>query len=377
MSHTCRLGEPAPLSLKIAQVCPYDWSVPGGVRTHVIGLSSALERTGATVQIVAPASGPEPGIFVAGRPFPVPANGSVARICFSRSASRRLSRMIEREGFDLLHLHEPAIPSISLLSLWASGSTPIVGTFHASASRSFGYLVAGPILDRSLRRLGSRITVSTSARALISRYFDASYHLIPNGIDTTPFGDVRPDAAAAEMKPFVLFFGRPEPRKGFPVLLEAMEHVRRAIPKVVLALNGEPPSGVPEWVRGLGKVTDARKPSVFAAADVFCSPSTEGESFGYVLVEAMAAGVPVVASALQGHIEAAGGAALLARPSDAKNLAGKIIEVLQNPEVSRDLAAKGRQRAGELDWKTLVPEIIRAYSEAAPRRMMNLPKKED
>lgn len=348
--------------MKIGMVCPYDWSHPGGVRTHIVGLAAALRRRGFGVEVIAPASKEEPGVFRAGGAVGIPANGSIARVCFSPAARRRIEDRLSRGDLDVLHLHEPGIPSISLLALMAS-DLPSVATFHAGAPRSLGYRLGRGVLRRYLDRLRDRMVVSEAAGALVRRYFPAEYRLVPNGVDVAMFSGAQPDERLLRLKPFVLFLGRPERRKGFPVVCRAMEAVRSAL-DVRLVAAGPAPKDAPAWVAALGPVPDEQLPGIYAAADVFCAPSTGGESFGIVLVEAMAAGIPVVCSDLPGYREAAAGAALTAPPGDDRALASRLVEVLSNRGLAADLAARGRERASALDWEVLSEQVIEAYARA-------------
>ncbi|MGH2718956.1 MAG: glycosyltransferase family 4 protein [Actinomycetota bacterium] len=356
--------------MKVGIVCPYDWSYPGGVRSHILGLAEALPAvTGGeiTAEILAPASRAEPGIWAAGKTVGIPANGSVARLCFGLGPARRVADRLAQGDLDLLHLHEPGIPSISLLALRAA-QVPLVATFHASAERSAGYAVMRPFLTRWLNRLSVRIAVSAAARSLVGRYFPAPYRLIPNGVPVAHFAGVAPDLALLELKPFVLFVGRAEPRKGFGVLVAAVEQLRGKGVDLRIVTTGSP-EGVPPWVVPLGRVDDDRLPGVYAAADVYCAPSLGGESFGIVLVEAMAAGAPVVCSDLPGYREAAGGppgaAAKFVPRDDPSALAVALREVLTDPALAAALVAAGRQLAAELDWRVLAAEIAGCYREAA------------
>lgn len=352
--------------MNVGIVCPYDWSYPGGVRSHILGLAAALpEASGGSVhvEILAPASGEEPGIWAAGRTVGIPANGSVARLCFGPGPARRVAARLRRGDLDILHLHEPAIPSISLLALWEA-DVPVVATFHAAAERSGGYGIARPLLSHLLGKVDVRIAVSAAARDLVGRYFPAPYRLIPNGVPVARFAGARPDPVLEARKPFVLFVGRPEPRKGFGVLLAAMEQLRRRRPDVWLAMTGDSP-GAPPWVVPLGYVSDERLPGIYAAADVYCAPSLGGESFGIVLVEAMAAGAPVVCSDLAGYRSAAASAARLVPPGDPTALAEALEEVLADPSVAAGLVERGRSRAAEVDWRVLAGDVLACYRDAA------------
>jgi phosphatidylinositol alpha-mannosyltransferase len=366
--------------LKVAFVGPYDWSVPGGVRSHILGVRAALVRKGVGVEIIAPASRAEHDIYAVGRTIPVPANRSIARINFSRSAQLRIRERLGRGDIDLLHLHEPAIPSTSMLALMEA-RLPAVATFHAAAERSLGYALVAPLLRRMLERLEERIVVSEAALSLVARYFPGKYRLVPNGVDGSRFRDARPDPELRALKPLVLFVGRPEERKGFGVLLRAMTIIRRTLdvslvttgkrpgPRTLLAAGIDPDSAA--WVIGLGDVTDERLPGLYAAADVFCAPSLGNESFGLILLEAMAAGTPVVAAGIAGYREAAAGAAELAAPGDSDELAVKITSVLRDSSLASKLRELGRARAAALDWDVLSGELIAVYKRVLDRHMMS------
>lgn len=353
--------------MKVAIVCPYDWSFPGGVRSHVIGLRRALEAAGVGVEVVAPASNPEPGILAVGGSFAIPANGSVARLCFSRSARRIVAERLGRGDVDVVHVHEPAIPSVSLLALMGP-DLPSVATFHAAAEKSAGYALARPLLGRWVRRLDVRIAVSGAARGLIGAYFPGEYRIVPNGVDVSAFAGVPPDPELEKLGPFVLFVGRPEPRKGFDVLLRAMEIVRRDRPGVRLVWAGAAPEGLPDWVVALGSVSQERLAGAYAAADVFCAPSIGGESFGIILAESMAAGTPVVCSDLPGYREAAADAAVLVPPGDAVAVARALLDLLSDPARGAGLVGRGRTRVAALDWKVVAEDVMAAYEDAIAAR---------
>jgi phosphatidylinositol alpha-mannosyltransferase len=353
--------------LKVAIVCPYDWSYPGGVRSHVIGLRRALEEAGVGVEVVAPASKPEPGIVAVGSSFAIPANGSVARLCFSRSARRIVAERLGRGDVDVVHVHEPAIPSVSLLALMGP-DLPSVATFHAAAEKSAGYAIARPLLGRWVRRIDVRIAVSEAAKGLIGAYFPGDYRIVPNGVDVPAFAGAPPDPELEALRPFVLFVGRPEPRKGFDVLLRAMELVRRDRPDVRLVWAGAAPEGLPGWVVALGPVPQERLASAYATADVFCAPSIGGESFGIILAESMAAGTPVVCSDLPGYREAAAGAAVLTPPGDAAALARALLDLLSDPARAAELVERGHRRVAALDWKVVAENVTAAYEDAVAGR---------
>lgn len=348
--------------MKVGIVCPYDWSYPGGVKSHIEGLRKSLVNKGIMVEVFAPATKDHADITRAGSSIGIPFNGSVARISFSRRSKRNLRNWVRASEVEVLHLHEPVIPSLSLLALMEK-SVPCVGTFHASASRSVGYAIARPILSRFISRLDERITVSQAARDLVEPRFPGSYTTIPNGIDFRRFSGAPLDPDLESLRPFVLFVGRPEPRKGFDVAVEAMERVRKEN-KVNFVVVGRSDREVPEWAVGLREVSQARLPSVYAAAHVYLAPSLRGESFGIVLAEAMAAGTPVVCSDIPGYKEASAGAALTFETGKSEEAATKVLAVLEDENLRSDLVQRGNARAAELDWDLVSEQVLDTYRRA-------------
>jgi len=348
--------------MKVGLVCPYDWSHPGGVRSHIQGLAAALAHLGIGTEIIAPASASERGIFVAGKPFAIPFNGSIARLCFSSSAARNIRSRLDEGDLDLLHLHEPAIPSVSMLAL-KFAAIPAIATFHAASIRSVGYGAARPILQPLLGKLARRVAVSGAAFSLVSRYFPGDYEIVPNGVDVHGWAQATPDSKIVELRPCVLFVGRPEPRKGLGVLIKAMEVVR-AKTGANLVVVGPTAKDVPGWAYASGPVDGLKLRSIMKAASVFCAPSLRGESFGIVLAEAMAAGVPVVCSDLAGYQQASGGAALHVPAGDWAATANALFSVLSDPSGSKSRVEAGRKRAGELDWVVVATKIIATYEGA-------------
>lgn len=348
--------------MKVGIVCPYDWSYHGGVKSHIQGLSAALRRREIEVQIIAPATRNEPEIFDAGRTLAIPYNGSTARLCFSPQANRRIRKRLGQGDIDLLHVHEPFSPSVSMLAVHQA-RTPVVATFHASAVKSKAYATAKPILELLMEKISGRIAVSKAALALVSSYFPGEYRNIPNGINFPHFAEAAPAEGLAAGRPFVLFVGRPEPRKGLSIAVEAVQRVRESHPIEMVAV-GPSPKEVPAWVYALGPVSQEELPGIYRAAKVFCAPSISGESFGIVLAEAAAAGVPVVCSDLPGYVEAAAGMALHAPVGDVAATASMILSVLTDPDRAARMVARGRKRALQLDWDNLAAEIVEVYEAA-------------
>lgn len=349
--------------MKVGIVCPYDWSTPGGVKTHIAGLAKSLNKQGVETEILSPSNSVEKDIYRLGSTIPIPANGSISRICFSNKARKRIRDRLEKADIDVLHLHEPLIPSTSMLALLSS-VIPSVATFHASAPRSLGYALAKPVLGRVARRLEERIVVSPSAEALIGRYFHGDYHVIPNGVEFGRFSQGKAQEILKSLKPFVLFLGRAESRKGYPVLVDAMKILRAERDVGLVVAGPSRPEFLPPWAHYIGGVSEEDKPNVYASADVYCAPSLGGESFGIVLMEAMAAGAPVVCSDLDAYKEAAGGAAILAKAAHPVDLAEKLEQVLNDKSLQAKLREKGRARSKQFDWDVLSEEVRELYEAA-------------
>lgn len=358
--------------MKVALVSPYAWDRPGGVQSHVRSLAHALTARGHDVAVLAPATTKkgtrEEGVSLIGRAVAIPANGSIAPLSFGPAVARRVRRAIEEMDPDIVHAHEPLIPSVSLLALWYSAA-PVVGTFHAAADNSFGYGAAKPLLGRAAMRLAARTAVSETARDLAARYFPGDYALTPNGVDVSSFADVAPADLGAGKK--VVFLGRIERRKGLEVLIQAMTRLRDLEAEVVVAGSGPEERRLRALARELlvparflGRVGEADKAALLARADVYCAPGLRGESFGIVLVEAMAAGAPVVCSALPGFKAVAGGAAVLVEAGEAGFLADALRRVLTDGGLEEKLRKASRRTAAGFDWSRLVGNVEGIYERA-------------
>ena len=358
--------------MRIALVCPYAWDRPGGVQSHVGSLARALSERNHEVIVITPTTKnsrvDDIELVAAGRGRGIPANGSVAPISFGPRTARAVARAVTDFRPDVVHAHEPLIPSTSLLALVRS-SAPVVGTFHASAERSTGYRLARPILERAAARITTRTAVSDAARDFATRYFPGNYALTPNGVERKRFAGAEPLDLGS--RPAVLFLGRIEPRKGLDVLIKAM--ARLADLRAVLVVAG---SGAGEGdsmrlatergvdVRFFGRVDNSMIAGLYRGATVYCAPGLGGESFGIVLVEAMAAGVPVVASDLPGYRAVAAGAAALAPPGDDASLADVLRGVLTDPRQAKSLVKSGDRIAQMFDWERLVGNVESIYDDA-------------
>jgi phosphatidylinositol alpha-mannosyltransferase len=339
----------------------------------VRALSAALRGRGHEVLVTAPYSTasdepPGDGVVLVGRAVGIPSNGSIAPLAFGPLAAAGVRRTLRSFDPEVVHLHEPLIPSLSLLALW-NASAPTVGTFHAAADASVGYMLSRPVLDRAARRLTVRTAVSDAARSLAERYFPGEYLVTPNGVDTARFANAEPTDLGPGRK--VLFVGRIERRKGLEVLIQAMTRLRDA--EVTLIVAGAGPEeahcrklaqqiDVP--VRWLGLLTDDAVAALYKSIDVYCAPGLGGESFGIVLLEAMAAGAPVVCSDLTGYRAVAGGAAVLVPPGEPGPLADALRAVLSDEQEANKMRTMSQRLSSLFDWDRLVPGVERAYARA-------------
>ncbi|MEW6583537.1 MAG: glycosyltransferase family 4 protein, partial [Actinomycetota bacterium] len=325
--------------MRVALVCPYSWTSPGGVQSHVRGLARALVDRDIRVEVIAPADGPVPGpaVHAVGPTVPIRDNGSVVPVALAPAAARRVLALLRRGGFDVVHLHEPVIPAVSLAALLA-GPGALVGTFHRYADAPGWYRVFGAFCRAALAHLDVRVAVSEAARRHVEATCPGEYLIVPNGIDAGP--EPRERRAAGEGR--VVFVGRPDPRKGVPVLLDAFARLpgRPTLDLVGVgpdALRAARVAGLPlERIRAHGYVDDRRRDEILRAGDVFCAPSVSGESFSIVTAEAMAAGLPVVATRVGGLPELVGPeAGRLVPPRDPASTAAALQSLLSDDAARR------------------------------------------
>jgi phosphatidylinositol alpha-mannosyltransferase len=367
--------------VRIGIACPYTWDVPGGVQAHVHDLADHLLALGHTVSVLTPVDDPDeadlpPYVVPAGRAVPIPYNGSVARLVFGPLSLARTRRWVRDGAFDVLHVHEPIVPSVSMLACFAADG-PMVATFHTATARSRALQVFGTALQPALEKVHGRIAVSPAARRVVVEHLGGDAVLIPNGVDVARFSSAQPLPGRQADRPTVVFLGRiDEPRKGLAVLLEALPELVRLVPDVRLLVAGpgdadEVREAVPRSLRDrvelLGRVSEADKPRVFASGSVYCAPNTHGESFGIVLVEAMAAGTPVVASDLEAfrRVLDDGRSGVLAPVRDAGALAAALGALLVDRPRREQLAAAGRERVRAYDWSTVTKQILEVYETVA------------
>lgn len=365
--------------LRIGIVCPYSWDFPGGVQNHVRDLAEFLISNGHHVEVLAPAteSSDLPDYVVsAGRAISIPYNGAVARILFGVVANNRVRSWIHEGDFDLMHLHEPAIPSLSLLACWA-GEGAMVGTFHAAAKYQKAIVAIGPILEPVIEKLSARIAVSESARLTLTAHLETDAIVIPNGIYADNYRDGSP---RVEWQGNTIgFLGRfEEDRKGLPVLLDALPIISRFIPDIRVLIAGPGDSEevlekvspqLRDRIEFLGKISEADKADFLASVSLYIAPNTGGESFGIILAEAMAGGAAVVASDIPAFADVLGNGqyGALFQSENSENLAKVIIDLLRDDAKRKELAAAGALHAQRFDWGHVGEEIFEVYELA----MMN------
>jgi phosphatidyl-myo-inositol alpha-mannosyltransferase len=367
--------------LRIGMVCPYSFDVPGGVQNHVLGLARYLRQTGHRPCLLAPgelgratAALDIEDFSSAGAAMPLPYNGSVARVNFGPLSAARVRRWLRNGEFDLIHIHEPITPSISLLALWAA-EVPVVATFHIATPRSRSMQLASGVLKAAIEKIDAGIAVSESARNVVIQHLGRDAVVIPNGIQFDDFakGHLR---SGNPQRPRLIFIGRlDEPRKGLDVLLAAMPLIRQARPDLEVIVAGQGTRPLPSWCCNLGTITNEAKTALLRSADVFVAPQLARESFGIVLLEAMASGVQIVASDLPSFVDVLGAPQDEQRlgevfaVGDHRALARAVLQVLDRPDPLR--ASRAQQTARTYDWSRVgatVLAIYRAVFSAAPTR---------
>lgn len=357
--------------VRIGIVSPYSLSLPGGVQGQVLGLARALRRKGHEVRVLAPCDGPPPdaGVTPLGASLPTASNGSVAPIAPDISAQLRTMRALRDERFDVVHLHEPMVPGPTQTAILFKAS-PLVATFHAAGNTGL-YKAFRPLVRAAANRIEVRCAVSEDARETAEKAMGGRYVLVFNGVDPSEFEGVEPTPSP---HPSILFLGRHEPRKGLEVLLGALPHLPEDV-RIWVAGEGPQTGELRErWadderIEWLGRISEEEKLARLLGASVFCAPSLHGESFGIVLIEAMAAGTPVVASDLPGYsnVARAGTDALLVPPGDSEALGEALRRVLDDDELSAALVRSGHGRAAEFSLDRLADRYVELYREAIAR----------
>lgn len=361
---------------RIGIVCPYGWDTPGGVQSHVRDLAEYLIAQGHYVSVLAPVINDEDipdYVTSAGRPISIPYNGAVARILFGPLAFARVKQWIGSGDFDLLHLHEPAIPSISLLACWASEG-PLVGTFHAASTKQKIAFAITPFIEPVIEKLTARIAVSEAARETLQIHLDTDAVVVPNGIYAKKFSDAHCDQRWSGNT--IGFIGRfEESRKGLSILIAALPAIIEKIPdvRVLVAGPGNPAAVLEEMephlrqrFTFLGRISEEDKANFMSSVSIYVAPNTGGESFGIILAEALAGGASVLASdipafdSLLGH----GKYGSLFQSENSEDLAKRAIELFNSPELRRTIARAGREYAQSFDWDVVAERIYDVYEMA-------------
>ena len=362
--------------LTIGIVCPYGWDTPGGVQNHVRDLAEFLIEAGHNVSVLAPAIDETvlpPYVVNAGKPISIPYNGAVARVLFGPIAFARVRQWITSGNFDILHLHEPAIPSISLLACWAAEG-PMVGTFHAAAKHQKVIYAIGPILEPAIEKLSARIAVSEAARLTLTNHLETDAVVIPNGIYAKRYANgVRQEKWSGNT---IGFIGRfEEPRKGLQVLLDALPIIARFAPDVRVLVAG--PGDSEEVLKSidlqlrhrfefLGRISETEKADFMSSVAIYVAPNTGGESFGIILAEALAGGACVVASDIAAFDSLLGGGeyGALFTSEDSTDLAKTIIDLLRDENKRHEVSVKGKEHAQIFDWEVVAEQIFSIYEMA-------------
>lgn len=368
--------------LKIGIVTPYGYPHPGGVNEHVRFTYDAMRRMGHDVWIITSKYGrereSEGHVIRLGTGWAAPANGSVGRVTLGLRFKRQAREVLEAENFDILHFHEPFVPFLSPTMLDQS-KTVNVATFHAFGGFSPSYWIGKRFAGRLAERLHGRIAVSGAARHFISRYFPGDYEIIPNGVDLDRYTGAEPYENLRDGTLNILFVGRLEERKGLIHLLKAYNRLRKRKVDARLLVCGAGPKlreykrfvglrGIRD-VEFLGRVSDKEKVRYFASADIFCAPNTGQESFGIVLLEAMAAGVPIVASDIHGfkRVVERNVQGLLVEPRNPRALAAALYTLARDPDLRHEMGDAGRARAPEFSWDRVTERIVDFYYETRER----------
>jgi phosphatidylinositol alpha-mannosyltransferase len=374
--------------MKIALVSPYDFAFPGGVPNHIAALERQFTKMGHDVRVIAPASKIVPDFgdrFIPiGKPRPVPTNGSIARLTLSLRLASKIKEVLARENFDIIHLHEPFMPMLCSAVLRFS-KTPMIGTFHACGGGGgslmgyrFGWPVSAVMIRRRAPKLGTRIAVSLAAQRFASKTIHGDYEIIPNGIDLSRFSppDIAPLTEFCDGKKNILFVGRLESRKGLIYLLKAYWRIKRRVPNSRLIIVGPGKRlrrKYEKWVAKyhlkdvvfVGFVSQEELPRYYKTADIFCAPATGRESFGIVLLEAMAMGKPIIASDIEGYrcVLTNGVEGIMVPPNDDRKFAQALTILLTDPVLCQRMGANGLVKVQEYSWDKVARRILECYTK--------------
>ena len=382
----CRIGSGAArrerVAMRIGLVSPYDFASPGGVNDHVRHLAGELTDRGHDTRIFAPSSRADVDFDSAhfyriGTPIAIPANESVARITLSFHLANRVAAIIEKDAFDVLHFHEPLMPALPMTMLRMS-TTANVGTFHAFAHSNVGYYYGRLLLQPYLTHIHRAIAVSEPARSFVNRYFPGfDMRVIPNGVDTSVYRPgLAPIRHLRDDHVNILFVGRLEKRKGLGDLLRAFRFIQSRVQRTRLIIVGDGPlrgkvesyiarHRLPNVVMA-GYVPDSVKPRYYNSADIFCAPATGAESFGIVLLEALASGVPVVATEVPGYMSVleSGKDSLTVQPKNWRELGASLVILTRDAELRRRLSDYALHKVMRYSWDTVASEVLAVYQEA-------------
>ena len=368
------------MPLKIGLLSAYDHAAHGGVRDHVVSLAQQLRRRGHTVKTIAPCSNRDldygDDFIPMDRPIIIPTGGSFARVSLSIWNRRRTKAMLDAQGFDVLHLHEPFAGFLTLAAL--SQSTAVnVGTFHTLGGHRIYQVGLSRLGNRYFRKLDGRIAVSEPARDFIARHYPAEYSVIPNGVNVETFSAAEPFPHLSDGRINLLWVGRMDKRKGLRYLLAAYGRLKWDWPQLRLIVVGPGEPDTDSYrimsernltdIEFVGSVSEADKARYYRSADIYCTPATGQESFGIVLLEAMAASRPIVATSIAGYSsvmthEVEG---LLVPPKDDESLAVAIARLLRDPDLRRKLGETGRQNVEAFRWEAVADRVLDYYAECA------------
>jgi phosphatidylinositol alpha-mannosyltransferase len=366
--------------MKVLIVSDIFYPHTGGVSEHMLYLWKNLKGFGHEAKILAPSYGKNypyvhEDFIRMGRAIKIPKNQSFAVLTFGIMIPWKLRRFLQKENFDIIHIHGPVAPVLPYFALKYSNAKNFI-TFHSAHEESLGYVLWEPVLEQYFRKLDGLIAVSEVARDSVSRYFPGDYRIVPNGIDTTRFhSDVEPIKELEKFSPKILFVGRFEPRKGLKYLLQAFPLITEEFPTAKLIVVGRGfleryyrryvEEHIKDSVIFVGYASPEDLPRYYASCDIYCSPATGAESFGIVLLEAMATRKPVVASDIPGYRKVIedGKDGLFFKTCDAKSLAEKIIHLLKNKELMKKIGKSGREKALRYDWKIVTKQVLSFYDE--------------
>jgi len=366
--------------MKIGIVTQSYYPKPGGVTEVVHHTATELRRLGHDVTIITTSYDgrrkKEPGIIRIGRNILFPCNGAWTNVTIGWRLRHQLEEIFRREKFDIIQTHCPLVPTLPALTIVSDLSgAKLVGTFHAAAEKNGLYAILRPLVEWGAQRLDHRIAVSEPAREFVGKYFPGRYEIIPNGIDSGRFHpDIAPVDGLRDGKLNILFVGRMDRRKGLPYLFKALPLIQRSIPRLVrLILVGEgnlrrkviprPISLGGAEIMAVGRVDAEFLPRYYASADIFCAPATGRESFGIVLLEAMAAGIPLVASDIPGfrRVVTSGKDGLLVAPGSPEEIADAVTRIASDPAMTARMTAAGREKAITCDWSSVTAELEESF----------------